>query len=270
MPTKPRLPCRNPICPKLQPCPDHRLPALFARARRSSSLYQTQRWRKERKAFLALHRYCAECGRKGAITTATFVDHVRPHGANDAMFWNQGNWQPLCRRCSNAKTGQEIQARIKSRARRGAETVEASTTQVKPMFAIPVTVVCGPPGAGKTTYVTEHAKPGDLIVDFDALYSALSGRPLYSKADALLPFVSEAHDAVVERLRTRSNVNHAWLIEMAPRREQRQAYERDGADVILLATPTAECLRRIAADELRANWEGWRALVRDWWATYEK
>ncbi len=148
MPTRPRLPCRSPTCPKLQPCSDHPLPVPFARARRSSSLYQTPRWRQARRAFLAINPTCHECTRQGAITPATFVDHRRPHGGNDAMFWDQSNWQPLCRRCSNMKTGQDIQAREKSRTRRGEEAM-ANTTQPKPMFTIPVTVVCGPPGAGK-------------------------------------------------------------------------------------------------------------------------
>jgi predicted kinase len=32
-----------------------------------------------------------------------------------------------------------------------------------------VVLVCGPPCAGKTTYVREHANPGDLIIDYDDL-----------------------------------------------------------------------------------------------------
>ena len=132
--------------------------------------------------------------------------------------------------------------------------MQPSPTQVKPMFTIPVTVVCGPPGAGKTTYVTEHAEPGDLIIDFDPLYVALSGQPKYSKPQDILPFVVEARDAVIERLRTRSNVSHAWLIAMAPRKEERRAYEQDGAEIVVMATPAEECLRRIELAPGRENW----------------
>lgn len=44
-----------------------------------------------------------------------------------------------------------------------------------------MTVVLGPPGAGKSTWVQEHAKPGDAIVDFDLIAQACGA--------------TEAHDA---------------------------------------------------------------------------
>lgn len=35
--------------------------------------------------------------------------------------------------------------------------------------AMVITVVTGPPCSGKSTYVRTHARPGDIIVDFDAI-----------------------------------------------------------------------------------------------------
>ena len=146
----------------------------------------------------------------------------------------------------------------------------ANTTQPKPMFTIPVTVVCGPPGAGKTTYVTEHEELGDLIIDVDGIYMALSGQPMYSRPQELLSFVLHARQAIIERLRSRSNVRKEWLITTAAKKPEREVYVRDGADVVVLATPAAECLKRIAADERRSTWDGWTDLVTEWWASYEE
>lgn len=40
-----------------------------------------------------------------------------------------------------------------------------------------VTLVSGPPGAGKSTWIREHRTPGAVVVDFDALAVAL-GSPV--------------------------------------------------------------------------------------------
>lgn len=38
-----------------------------------------------------------------------------------------------------------------------------------------LTVVIGPPAGGKSTWVRERAKPGDIVIDFDLLACALTG-----------------------------------------------------------------------------------------------
>ena len=39
-----------------------------------------------------------------------------------------------------------------------------------------VTVVTGPPAAGKTTHVREHAQNGDINIDYDLIANTLSGK----------------------------------------------------------------------------------------------
>ena len=137
---------------------------------------------------------------------------------------------------------------------------------------VPTFVVAGPPAAGKSTYVHEHAVSESLIVDLDALFVAVSGLPMYSKPDALVPFVAEARDALINRLARPSRIPQAWIVVGWPDRErvQRMA-DQLGAELVVLDTPAPECIRRIRNDERRAhNWEQWAALVRDWWAEWER
>lgn len=65
------------------------------------------RWQRARKQFLNLHPLCIQCGKTGRVTEATRVDHVVPHKGNQSLFWDQGNWQPMCESHHNAKSAKE-------------------------------------------------------------------------------------------------------------------------------------------------------------------
>lgn len=65
------------------------------------------RWRRASKAFLRAHPLCVRCEAEGRLTGATVVDHVVPHKGDPDLFWNQGNWQSLCKRHHDRKTATE-------------------------------------------------------------------------------------------------------------------------------------------------------------------
>lgn len=134
-----------------------------------------------------------------------------------------------------------------------------------------VTIVAGPPGAGKTTLVRERARWGDLVVDVDTLYQALSGLPWYEKPAGLLPFVLEARDAVLARLERPTHVRHAWLITSSGDRAQlRELQERFAAELVVLDTSPNECLKRIMGDERRAKQALlWQDLIARWWSQWQ-
>lgn len=69
--------------------------------------YNNARWRNARKQFLALNPLCVRCKAQGRITTATVVDHVRPHKGDSTLFWDAHNWQALCAPCHDTKTARE-------------------------------------------------------------------------------------------------------------------------------------------------------------------
>jgi 5-methylcytosine-specific restriction endonuclease McrA len=37
------------------------------------------------------------CSKEGIPRAATVVDHIIPHKGDQKLFWNQDNWQPLCK-----------------------------------------------------------------------------------------------------------------------------------------------------------------------------
>lgn len=65
------------------------------------------RWDKARLVWLAEHPICAECERNGLVVAGYAVDHITPHRGDQGLFWDQSNWQTLCRRCHAVKSQAE-------------------------------------------------------------------------------------------------------------------------------------------------------------------
>ena len=63
--------------------------------------YWTHKWKKARLAYLKSNPVCKYCGKLAAV-----VDHIVPvrHGGE---FWHMDNWQPLCKKCHDSKSGSE-------------------------------------------------------------------------------------------------------------------------------------------------------------------
>lgn len=264
MPRRAARPCKAPGCPNLVRgqgayCEEHsKQQKTKSDAQRGTAAQRGYgaRWRRLRKMFLAENPLCADPfgvhAERGETVAASQVDHIVAKSRGGTDDWD--NLQSLCRSCHDRKTKLEAYGRV----------VFAKST-------IPVIIVGGPPGSGKTAYVKERAKWGDLIVDIDALYVALSGLEWYEKPETLLPFVMEARDAVLARLSRPNKVRACWLITGAA--DQGKLYklaETLGGELIVLEVSALECVRRISQDERRADrWELWQDLITKWWEKYQ-
>lgn len=108
MPRTPKRPCRHPGCPNLSDgvyCDQHR--RQYSRESAAARGYDS-RWQKARTLFLKKSPLCAECLRGKKLTLATVVDHILPHRGDMRLFWEESNWQPLCKACHDRKTGSSL------------------------------------------------------------------------------------------------------------------------------------------------------------------
>lgn len=106
MPKRPQKPCKHPGCPQLtndRYCGQHAKLHISDRASAVERGY-SNRWQKARKQFLAKQPLCVVCQRAGKLTPATVVDHTKPHRGDKVLFWDENNWQPLCKKCHDCKT----------------------------------------------------------------------------------------------------------------------------------------------------------------------
>ena len=51
---------------------------------------------------------CVSCQAEGKLTAATVVDHIIPHRGDMKLFWDESNWQPLCKEHHDQKTGRGL------------------------------------------------------------------------------------------------------------------------------------------------------------------
>lgn len=97
-------------------------------------------------------------------------------------------------------------------------------------------VVVGPPCGGKTTYARQRAQPGDIIVDWDALATALAAPDAdpYDHGHAVRQCAFRARaSAINEALKHAGDVD-VYLIHTAPRPEVLEAYARQGGRVVVV------------------------------------
>lgn len=83
-------------------------PKARAVAVAGAELYATVRWRKARLWYLDRYPLCRDCAELGGVVVATDVDHVIPHRGDARLFWDQSNWQGLCKACHSRKTAREV------------------------------------------------------------------------------------------------------------------------------------------------------------------
>lgn len=65
------------------------------------------RWQKARERYLRAHPLCRYCQREDRVTAASIVDHITAHQGDDTLFWNESNWQPLCKPCHDSVKARE-------------------------------------------------------------------------------------------------------------------------------------------------------------------
>jgi 5-methylcytosine-specific restriction protein A len=113
MPHSAARPCSHPGCPALvrgkpSTCAAH------TRAREQQRGHSAERgygwrWRKASERYRRLHPLCEcdECKALGRVRASEVVDHRIPHRGDDALLWDESNWQAMAKRCHDAKTARE-------------------------------------------------------------------------------------------------------------------------------------------------------------------
>jgi hypothetical protein len=226
MPNRPRSRCTNPACRRLHDstglCPGCRRAGDSRRyARRGTTTERGLGWDHQQAAAQVLQdaTHCALCGLPPRPDDPLQAGHVDPRergGSNDPA-----NYQPEHRSCNSRKISPGRQ----------------------------VTLVTGPPCAGKSTYVRAHAQPGDLVLDLDEIARQLGSTRHWMHDDAVMRRAEQEMRRRITALAGGGAVR-AWVIRCVPAGQARAALARLlRADRVLVLLPphhelTARALER--------------------------
>lgn len=75
--------------------------------RTNSQFYNSQRWRKLRKAKLEINPVCEICGNQSELQ----VHHIKPPKGGELLFFNLENLQTVCANCHRKLTAKEISSK---------------------------------------------------------------------------------------------------------------------------------------------------------------
>jgi hypothetical protein len=137
-----------------------------------------------------------------------------------------------------------------------------------------VYVVYGPPMSGKTSYVIEHMEVGDIVVDMDELYKAVSFMPKYNKPDNLKYNVFAIRNSIIDNIKTRyGGFRTAWIVGGYQRKAERQRLiETLGATPIFLDVSKEDCIKRldICNDYRSEHKDEWKEYIEKWFNDYRE
>jgi len=175
----------------------------------------------------------------GCTRRATTKDHVLPvdQGGTDEL----SNLRPACVSCNSRRQNISLGGRIR--------------------------VITGPPAAGKTTYVREHAGRFDVVIDMDRIAAAFmhpDTEITHSYPDYVKSIAQAARRAAIfKATRQRARVG-VWIIDSIPRPDKLTEYRRYGWEVIELDPGRETVMRRALAERPADSMEG----VDRWYAQH--
>lgn len=131
-------------------------------------------------------------------------------------------------------------------------------------------LIYGSPLSGKTTWVRDNMSDGDLILDIDNIWQAVSGCDRYIKPKRLNAVVFKVRDTMLEAIQYRlGKWRNAYIVGGYPLISERERLCKQlGAESILIEATKAECLQRLESIEDGRDKDEWRGYIERWFAEY--
>lgn len=162
-------------------------------------------WPRVRKTILERDAHLCQIRSPKCTGHATHVDHIIPTTQGGA-WWDPDNLRAACATCNYSRIDRTRQ-----------ETWRGANTQI--------TLVVGPPYTDKRQPIQRDARPGDLVIDYDEIASALTIDGSHN--EELANVAQKARASMIRALRAGDvKVGKAWILSSNPDAEQMFPYHR--------------------------------------------
>jgi hypothetical protein len=134
-----------------------------------------------------------------------------------------------------------------------------------------VYIVYGSPMSGKSTYVEQNMRRGDIVVDINRIFEAVSGLPAHDKPDSLLANGRAVEALLIDQIKTRfGKWSTAWVIGGFADKYKREKLADDlGAELVYCECSKEEAISRLDMDERRRNMKAdYVRYIDEWWERF--
>ena len=117
-----------------------------------------------------------------------------------------------------------------------------------------VRIVTGPPAAGKSTFVRERRRPGDVVIDFDTLANALAAvdPDNHEHAQHIKQVTKAARQAAIDKALSQEGDHTVWIIHSTPSEKLLAHYRGLGAAVDVVDPGKEVVMKRVKAQRPKA------------------
>src|ERR1035437_5986294 len=197
-------------------------------------------WRRVRLTILERDGHVCQIQGRKCKGLADQVDHIVPVSKGGSWLY-PSNLRAACSKCNYAR-------------------VDHSHREGRGKARTQITLVVGPPAAGKSTYVDVHRRPGDLVIDYDRMAQAAGSGVTHGHDDALHGDVMAARNAMLARLqRGESDARQAWIISANANAESVFPYHDR-----IVVDPGMDAVLAQSSDAMRPD--VWRVLIHEWYS----
>lgn len=237
----------------------------------AKKIYNSKKWKDCREYIVKKYfGICAECGKPGE--EVHHIEFLTPQNINNPdVVFGENNLVLLCKDCHFKKHEATNPLSNNFKKKKRYTTNNTYFDEEGNLCKVKTYIVYGAPASGKSKYVRDHKKEGDLVVDLDLILQSISMESKANIPDNLLDVAIGVRDYLYSRIESKSvDSRNIWVIGTLANKKEREALrERLDAELIHIDTGIVECLNRARDDDERVDKDLHYKIIENYFSKFQ-